>query len=94
MNNRKLAKTTNSAQTTAFQRRFNNFVALCMAFSPLLGISPLGQKRNADAITFKGNRTIKRRHFRKPAATDDNKNGRTVFYRRSRQLFPHIAAVS
>ena len=29
-------------------------------------------------MTFKGNRKIKRRHFGKPAAADDNKNGRTV----------------
>jgi hypothetical protein len=58
------------------------------------GNFPLGQKRNGDAMTFKGNRTIKRRHFGKPAAADDNKNGRTLFLGGLINLFPHIAVVS
>jgi hypothetical protein len=45
-------------------------------------------------MTFKGNRTIKRRHFGKPAAADDNKNGRTLFLGGLVNLFPHIAVVS
>jgi hypothetical protein len=39
---------------------------------------PAWNKRNGDAMTFKSNRTIKRRHLGKPAAADDNKDGQTV----------------
>src|SRR6266550_4786458 len=39
-------------------------------FFLLLGIFPLGTKRNGDAIHFRGTRTTKRCHFSKAAATE------------------------
>lgn len=60
------AKAANSVQTTAFQTRFSNFVALsiCMTFSPRLKVfPPLGQTRNAGAMDFRGYRDAKHGHM-------------------------------
>lgn len=60
------AKAANSVQTTAFQTRFSNFVALsiCMTFSPRLEVfPPLGQTRNAGAMDFRGYRDAKHGHM-------------------------------